>query len=74
MATTRLDNGAWLAYPTKGGRAGEGGDAYEVRFFGNSDTAELEALRFVNKNEGFHAIYMAPGESILTAEGHRERD
>ncbi|WP_029923953.1 hypothetical protein [Nocardia otitidiscaviarum] len=72
MATTRLDKGAWLAYPVAGERAGEGGDAYETRYFGNSEESELKALRYANDHEGFRAVYMAEGESVLEAEGHRE--
>lgn len=69
---TRLDDGAWVAYPAKGERPGEGGDAYAVRFFGNSDTSELNALRYVNDNPGYKAVYVIAGESILDAEGHRD--
>ncbi|MET8430061.1 hypothetical protein [Nocardia sp. NPDC004860] len=68
----RLDGGAWIAYPAVGARPGEGGDAYAVRYFGNNEDSELHALRFVNKNEGFKAVYIALGESIVEAEGHRD--
>ncbi|MEV4127042.1 hypothetical protein [Nocardia sp. NPDC049707] len=68
----RLDDGAWLAYPTKGERAGEGGDAFGVRYFGNTDAAELAALHFANDNDGYRAVYMAPNESISEAEEQRE--
>ncbi|NKY60798.1 hypothetical protein [Nocardia flavorosea] len=64
----RIDNGAWLAYPNVGDQPGAGGDAFEVRYFGNDDLSELRALRYSNDNPGFRALYMAPGESILEAE------
>ncbi|MFE2994200.1 hypothetical protein ACFXG4_04200 [Nocardia sp. NPDC059246] len=69
---TPLDDGAWVAYPIAGERPGEGGDAYAVRFFGNNELSELQALHYSNDNPGYKAVYMAVGESILEAEKHRD--
>ncbi|MBF6358088.1 hypothetical protein IU449_26695 [Nocardia higoensis] len=59
-----LDEGAWLAYPIEGDRDGEGGDCYEVAFFADD---ELAALRFVNARDGFRAVFIKPGQTILEA-------
>jgi hypothetical protein len=57
-------DGSWLAFPEKGARAGEGGDAFEVMNFG---TDELAALREANRRDGFRAVYVLPGQTILEA-------
>ncbi|WP_280465654.1 hypothetical protein [Nocardia brasiliensis] len=65
-------DGAWLVYPRDSeATVGGGEDALAVRHFGNSEASELDALRYANDNSGFHAVYVAPGESIADAEGHR---
>ncbi|TDP29898.1 hypothetical protein [Nocardia ignorata] len=56
--------GGWLVYPVAGTRAGEGGDCYEVVYFGDR---ELDALRYANRHDGFRAVYAQPGQSLLQA-------
>lgn len=67
-----IDDGAWVAYPYAGGQPGTGGDAYGVMFFGNTENAELLALRYANTHDGYRAVYIVAGESILDAETHRD--
>ncbi|MFD3594396.1 hypothetical protein ACFWU5_16855 [Nocardia sp. NPDC058640] len=65
--------GTWLAYPTSGGRAGEGGDCYEVAAFADD---ELACLRYCNTHDGYKAAYLLPGQTLLQAvramENHRD--
>ncbi|WP_280195920.1 hypothetical protein [Nocardia farcinica] len=61
-------DGAWLVFPQAGEREGEGGDAYEVMNFGDQ---ELAALREANRREGFKAVYVLPGQTILEALGRQ---
>lgn len=61
---TNLDYGSWLVYPVEGSRPGEGGDCYEVAYFGDD---ELRALRHVNTHPGTRAVYALPGQTLLQA-------
>ncbi|WP_157115029.1 hypothetical protein [Nocardia niwae] len=63
-------DGNWLVFPEHGARAGEGGDAYEVMNFG---TEELAALREANRRDGYRAVYVLPGQTILEA-WEKQRD
>jgi hypothetical protein len=56
--------GAWLVYPIAGAQAGTGGDCYAVSYFGDR---ELDALRYANKRDGYRAVYIKPGQTILEA-------
>lgn len=66
---TDRPDGAFLVYPMAGTEEGAGGDAYSVAYFGED---ELGALRYVNRNPGYRAVYVVHGETILQAEEHRE--
>ncbi|MFC4128949.1 hypothetical protein [Nocardia rhizosphaerae] len=57
-------DGVWLAYPTAGKRSGEGGDCYEVKSFGDD---ELAAYRYCNRVDGFKAVLVKPGQTVLDA-------
>ncbi|WP_157119775.1 hypothetical protein [Nocardia xishanensis] len=57
--------GAWLVFPEAGKRAGEGGDCYQVTYFDD----ELAALRYANQRNGYRAVPIKPGQTILDAIG-----
>ncbi|WP_280389501.1 hypothetical protein [Nocardia wallacei] len=57
-------DGGWLAVPAQGRRAGEGGDCFEVAYFADD---ELSAYRYCNSRDGFKAVYVLPGQTVLEA-------
>jgi hypothetical protein len=59
-----LDDGAWLAFPVAGERAGWGGDCYAVAYFADD---ELAALRFANQRDGYRAVLIKPGQTLAEA-------
>jgi hypothetical protein len=54
---------AWIVFPQAGEHEGEGGDCYAVSYFDN----ELEALRCANRRDGFRAVLIKSGQTILEA-------
>ncbi|WP_109527165.1 MULTISPECIES: hypothetical protein [Nocardia] len=54
---------AWVAFPQAGEREGEGSDCFEVAYFDN----ELEALRYANRRDGYRAVLIKSGQTILDA-------
>ncbi|MFD6400702.1 hypothetical protein [Nocardia sp. NPDC060249] len=57
-------DGVWLVYPVVGSRDGEGGDCYEIRSFGDN---ENQALRYANRHDGYRAVLIKPGQTLIQA-------